>query len=194
MAHEAGVVPNVLLKSNEVLRRLLLGATDEQLDFPIVYASAKQGFAKLDLKDGSTTMDPLYQTVVDKIPPPKIGSEPYFQFCVANLDYSDYLGRLAYGRIVSGKTKRELGIGSQLPARGRCIEALHGQAVCVADLEKVGVRHARILLDRHDDTRVGGVRASGGVQASSTSESPPLVKIVATHVSSSSRCSSTAVS
>jgi len=63
------------------------------------------GFAKIDLKDESTTMDPLYQTVVDKIPPPKIGTEPFFQFCVANLDYSDYLGRLAYGRIVSGKVK-----------------------------------------------------------------------------------------
>src|SRR5258708_28901971 len=50
-------------------------------------------------------MDPLYQTIVDKIPPPKISPEPFFQFCVANLDYSDYLGRLAYGRIVSGKVK-----------------------------------------------------------------------------------------
>ena len=84
---------------------LELHANDEQLDFPIVYASAKNGYAKIHLTDESDTMEPLYQTVVDKIPPPKIGAEPYFQFCVANLDYSDYLGRLAYGRIVSGKVK-----------------------------------------------------------------------------------------
>jgi GTP-binding protein len=84
---------------------LELHASDDQLDFPIVYASAKNGFAKLDLKDASTTMEPLYQTIVDKIPPPKIGDAPYFQFLVANLDYSDYLGRLAYGRIVSGTVK-----------------------------------------------------------------------------------------
>jgi GTP-binding protein len=84
---------------------LELHANDEQLDFPIVYASAKNGYAKKELTDASETMEPLYRTVVDKIPPPKTSPEPYFQFVVANLDYSDYLGRLAYGRIVSGKVK-----------------------------------------------------------------------------------------
>ena len=84
---------------------LELHASDEQLDFPIVYASAKNGFAKRELTDTSDTMEPLYETVVERIPAPKIGSEPYFQFLVANLDYSDYLGRLAYGRIVSGTVK-----------------------------------------------------------------------------------------
>jgi GTP-binding protein len=84
---------------------LELHATDEQLDFPIVYASAKNGFAKKELTDQSDTMEPLYQTIVDKIPPPKVSAEPFFQFLVANLDYSDYLGRLAYGRIVSGSVK-----------------------------------------------------------------------------------------
>ncbi len=84
---------------------LELHANDEQLDFPIVYASAKNGYAKLQLTDESTTMEPLYQIVVDKIPAPKISPEPFFQFVVANLDYSDYLGRLAYGRIVSGSVK-----------------------------------------------------------------------------------------
>ena len=84
---------------------LELHANDEQLDFPIVYASAKNGFAKKELSDESSTMEPLYQTIVDKIPPPEIESKPYFQFLVANLDYSEYLGRLAYGRIVSGTVK-----------------------------------------------------------------------------------------
>ncbi len=82
-----------------------LHASDDQLDFPIVYASAKNGFAKLDLKEETTTMEALYQTVVDKVPAPKISEVPYFQFVVANLDHSEYLGRLAYGRIVSGSVK-----------------------------------------------------------------------------------------
>jgi GTP-binding protein len=84
---------------------LELHANDEQLDFPVIYASAKNGFAKKELTDVSDTMEPLYQTIVDKIPPPEIESKPYFQFLVANLDYSEYLGRLAYGRIVSGTVK-----------------------------------------------------------------------------------------
>jgi GTP-binding protein len=84
---------------------LELHANEDQLDFPIIYASAKNGYAKIDMKDESVNMEPLYQTVVDKIPPPKVGTEPYFQFLVANLDYSEYLGRLAYGRIVSGTVK-----------------------------------------------------------------------------------------
>jgi GTP-binding protein len=84
---------------------LELHANDEQLDFPVVYASAKNGYAKKELTDESETMEPLYQTIVDKIPPPEIESKPYFQFLVANLDYSEYLGRLAYGRIVSGTVK-----------------------------------------------------------------------------------------
>jgi GTP-binding protein len=84
---------------------LELHANDQQLDFPIVYASAKNGYAKKELTDESDTMEPLYQTIIDKIPPPEIESQSYFQFLVANLDYSDYLGRLAYGRIVSGTVK-----------------------------------------------------------------------------------------
>jgi len=82
---------------------LELHANDEQLDFPIVYASAKQGFAKIDLKDREHTMDPLYQTVVTRFRHRKSALSRSSNSCVANLDYSDYLGRLAYGRIVSGQ-------------------------------------------------------------------------------------------
>src|SRR6187397_2987621 len=55
---------------------LELHANDQQLDFPIVYASAKNGYAKKELTDASDTMEPLYQTIVDKIPPPEIESQP----------------------------------------------------------------------------------------------------------------------
>jgi GTP-binding protein len=79
-----------------------LKATDEQLDFPIVYVSAKNGFAVRELHDHNNDMVPLFQAIVQDVPPPKISSEPFFQMLVSNLDYSDYLGRIALGRIVSG--------------------------------------------------------------------------------------------
>jgi GTP-binding protein len=79
-----------------------LKATDEQLDFPIVYASAKNGFAVRELDEQRQDMAALFQAIVKDVPPPKVSSEPFFQMLVSNLDYSDYLGRIALGRIVSG--------------------------------------------------------------------------------------------
>lgn len=84
---------------------LELDATDEQLDFPHIYASAKQGFAKRELVDPSTSMVPLYEAIAWHIPAPKKSDAEFFQMLVSNLDYSDYLGRIAYGRIISGSVK-----------------------------------------------------------------------------------------
>ncbi len=80
-----------------------LNATDEQLDFPFVYCSAKAGYAKLELEHASGTMEPLYDAIVQHIPPPRAKAGDGFQMLVANLDYSDYLGRIAFGKIVAGK-------------------------------------------------------------------------------------------
>jgi GTP-binding protein len=82
-----------------------LNATDEQLDFPFVYCSAKLGFAKLDLAHVSGTMEPLFDAIMKYIPPPRAKAGEGFQILVANLDYSDYLGRIAFGKIVEGKVK-----------------------------------------------------------------------------------------
>jgi GTP-binding protein len=84
---------------------LELGANDQQLDFPVVYASAKQGYAKNEIDQESSTMEPLYEAIVKYIPCPKKADVTYFQMLVSNLDWSDYLGRIAYGRIISGKVK-----------------------------------------------------------------------------------------
>ncbi len=84
---------------------LELNATDEQLDFPHIYASAKQGYAKAELDQPSETMEPLYEAIVKHIPPPPKADQDFFQYLVSNLDYSDYLGRIAYGRIISGSVK-----------------------------------------------------------------------------------------
>ena len=80
-----------------------LKANDEQLDFPIIYTSAKNGFAMRELHENSEDMTPLFEAVVKHIPPPAISAEPFFQMLVSNLHYSDYLGRIALGRIVSGR-------------------------------------------------------------------------------------------
>jgi GTP-binding protein len=82
---------------------LQLHATDEQLDFPFVYASAKEGYAKLELDHVSGTMEPLFETIVKHVPPPRAFASEGFQVLVANLDYSDYLGRIAFGKIYSGR-------------------------------------------------------------------------------------------
>src|SRR5437764_6119520 len=78
-----------------------LKATNEQLDFPIIYASAKEGFAKRNLTDTNHDMTPLFETIVQAVPPPKTSPEPFFQMLVSNLDYSDYIGRITLSRNVS---------------------------------------------------------------------------------------------
>jgi GTP-binding protein len=82
-----------------------LNASDLQLDFPVIYASAKAGYAMKEIHEASTTMEPLYEAIIKHIPPPPTSDVSYFQFLISNLDYSDYLGRIAYGRIVSGRVK-----------------------------------------------------------------------------------------
>ncbi|MBL6765588.1 MAG: translational GTPase TypA [Verrucomicrobiae bacterium] len=81
---------------------LQLHATDEQLDFPYCYASAKEGYAKLDLSHVSGTMEPLFELITKFIPPPRAHAGLGFQLPVANLDYDNYLGRIAFGKIDSG--------------------------------------------------------------------------------------------
>jgi GTP-binding protein len=82
-----------------------LNATDEQLDFPFIYCSAKDGYAKLDLEQASNSMEPLFDAIIKFIPPPRAKTGNGFKILVANLDYSDYLGRIALGKIMAGKVK-----------------------------------------------------------------------------------------
>lgn len=82
-----------------------LNATDEQLDFPFIYCSAKGGYAKTELEHVSGTMEPLFEAITRQIPPPRAKAGNGFQLLVANLDYSDYLGRIAFGKIYEGKIK-----------------------------------------------------------------------------------------
>ena len=82
-----------------------LDATEEQLDFPIIYTNGKLGIAKLSLEEESSDLRPLFEMILKSIPPPAGYPEYPLQFLVANLDYSDYLGRLAIGRVFNGTLK-----------------------------------------------------------------------------------------
>jgi len=82
-----------------------LGANDEQADFTVVYAIAKMGIAIKNLNDEHKDIAPLFQTIVDLVPPvPNRNDEP-LQLQIANLGYDEFLGRLGIGRIVSGTVK-----------------------------------------------------------------------------------------
>lgn len=82
-----------------------LDATEEQLDFPIVYTNARKGTAKLSMDDESEDLRPLFDLIVETIPAPEGDREGTLQLLVTNIDYNDYVGRLAIGRVFSGTVK-----------------------------------------------------------------------------------------
>jgi GTP-binding protein len=87
-----------------------LDATDEQIEFPILYAVSRDGMAKRLLEDESRDLQPLFEQIVESLPQPKELRSDSLQLLVANLDYNDYVGRLAIGRIFSGEIK----VGDQI--------------------------------------------------------------------------------
>ncbi|MDI4646582.1 translational GTPase TypA [Cohnella hashimotonis] len=136
-ALEAGLTPIVVVNKidrpaarpaeviDEVLELFIeLEANDEQLEFPVVYASGLNGIASLDAGTLGTTMEPLYETIIAKIPHPTEDQDAPLQFLVTLLDYNEYLGRIPIGRVNRGKIRQ-------------------GQPVAVLDREGK-IRQARI--------------------------------------------------
>jgi len=132
-----------------------LGATDEQLDFPIVYASALNGIAGLDHEKMDDHMDALFQAIVDHVPPPKVDIDGPFQMQISQLDYNSFLGVIGIGRIARGKVKTNtpvVAIGADGKKRqGRILkimghsglhrvevaEAQAGDIVCVSGMDEL---------------------------------------------------------
>ncbi len=132
-----------------------LGATDEQLDFPIIYASALQGFATLDLNKPSDNMEPLFQTIIEKVAPPKVDVNGPFQMQISSLDYSNYVGIIGIGRIARGKARNNMPVtvidANGKTRQGRILqilghlglkrveveEAFAGDIVCVTGLDEI---------------------------------------------------------
>ena len=82
-----------------------LEANDEQLEFPVVYASAVNGTASLDPEKQDDNLQSLYETIIDYVPAPIDNSDEPLQFQVALLDYNDYVGRIGIGRVFRGKMR-----------------------------------------------------------------------------------------
>jgi len=88
-----------------------LDATEDQLDFPVLYTNARTGVAHRAVGDASTNLQPLFETIVASIPPPSGDPDAVLQIQVTNLDYSEYLGRLAIARVFQGTLKRGTEVG-----------------------------------------------------------------------------------
>ena len=118
-----------------------LGATDEQLDFPVIYASALNGFAGLDETDMAEDMTPLFQMIVDKVQPPKVDLNGPFQMQISALDYNSYVGVIGVGRIKRGTLKPNQQV-VVLDREGKSRKAKVLQVMGYLGLERVEVEQA----------------------------------------------------
>ena len=91
---------------DEVLELFMeLGADDDQLDFPVIYATAREGIAKYEMADDNDNLEPLMETIIKEIPAPRGDADGPLQMMVTTLDADDYVGRVAIGRIIRGSVK-----------------------------------------------------------------------------------------
>ncbi len=151
-----------------------LGAEEDQIDFPILYAVAKEGIAKRTMEDDSTNLKPLFEQIVETIPAPKAIRDDSLQLLVTNIDYNEYIGRLAIGRIFSGSIKKNEEVS---------VSKRDGS------LEKIRVRELFVFegLDREkvDEAGVGEIIALAGFddinigETFTSTENPHPLPIVA---------------
>ena len=134
-----------------------LGGTDEQLDFPVIYASALNGVAGLDEKDLAENMTPLLELIIDKVNPPEVNDEGPAQMQISALDYNSYVGVIGVGRIKRGRMKPNMQVivagsdGSKRKARILQVtgyvglervdveEAQAGDIVCITGIDKLNI-------------------------------------------------------
>jgi GTP-binding protein len=118
-----------------------LGATDDQLDFPVIYASALNGFASDDPTTTEGDMTPLFQAIVDIVEPPKVDLDGPFQMQVSQLDYSSYVGAIAVGRITRGQVKTNMPV-TIIDSEGKTRNGKIGQVLGYMGLERSEVAKA----------------------------------------------------
>ncbi|MDQ8157983.1 MAG: translational GTPase TypA [Gemmatimonadota bacterium] len=146
---------------DEVLSLFIeLEATEEQLNAPVVYASAKQGYATMDMDVTPVDLQPLYQTIVDTVPPPPSDADGTFQMLVSTIEYSAYLGRMAIGRVERGvvhlgDSVTLLPFESEKPIQRGRVSKLYGYE----GLERVEIQEASageiVLLAGFEDVDIG---------------------------------------
>jgi len=119
-----------------------LGATEEQLDFPVIYASALQGYAGTDPDHPGEDMTPLFETIISMVAPPQVDLEGPFQMQVSSLDYSSYVGVIGIGRISRGKVKTNMQV-TLVDRDGKRRNARIGQVFGFLGLERIEVPEAQ---------------------------------------------------
>ncbi len=135
-----------------------LGATEEQLDFPVVYASALNGYAMLDANQPGTDMTPLYEAILEHVPQPEVDSDGPLQLQVCSLDYSTYIGQLGIGRIKRGRIRpnQEVVVMYGDENRGK---AKIGQVLTFKGLERTQAESAEagdiVLVSGVDQVNIG---------------------------------------
>ncbi|MCK0512950.1 translational GTPase TypA [Aromatoleum buckelii] len=135
-----------------------LGATEEQLDFPVVYASALNGYAMLDASQPGTDMTPLYEAILEHVPQPEVDSDGPLQLQVCSLDYSTYIGQLGIGRIKRGRIRpnQEVVVMYGEENRGK---AKIGQVLTFKGLERTQAESAEagdiVLVSGVDQVNIG---------------------------------------
>ena len=152
-----------------------LGATDEQLDFPIVYASALNGFATLDPDETSEDMTPLFETIVEKVSSPDADAEGDFQMQISQIDYNSYVGVNGIGRIKRGsvKTNQQVTI---IGADGKKRNGKMGQVLGYMGLERHEVAEAN-AGDIVAITGLGQLQISDTICAPTTVEALPALSV-----------------
>jgi len=135
-----------------------LDATSEQIDFPILYSISRDGIAKRELNDKSGNLQPLFDEIVRAIPRPRQLRDDSLQLLVANLDYSEYVGRLAIGRIFSG----ELAVGDQVAVAkpdGTINKIRVSQLYAFEGLKRIDIERASfgeiVAIAGIDDVQIG---------------------------------------
>jgi GTP-binding protein len=135
-----------------------LDATEDQLDFPVLYAIGREGIAMHKIGDESTTLAPLFDTIVKHIPGPAHDPEQPFQMLVTNLSYSDYLGRLAIGRVFNGTARKNERLarigenGAVEPLRVSKLQVYQGISFAEVDQAEPG---EIIILSGIEDVSIG---------------------------------------
>jgi GTP-binding protein len=135
-----------------------LGATEAQMDFPIVYASALNGFATLDLANPSKDMRPLFDTVLKHVPAPVGDMDGPLQFQISALDYSSFVGRIGVGRVSRGRIKPGQDVmvlnGDKPPKKARVNQVLGFRGIERVQMEEAGVGDI-ILVNGIEDIGIG---------------------------------------